>query len=314
MFRKRRRSSRYVSDQLVAGILLIMIAGEALGGVGYAHHAIPASGWAAAVVLGLIALPGVFVCLSIVYAAILGPWIRWARDASFRDPLIVTIDLLLQVHHELRSGLPYRTVDDRLSQSAYLEAAAVRLSRNLLPAAVLGRLGAGDWLARRAEGWAEAVRHRQRQIIAPAPKDQAKIEATLAHEIRCLINDNLGSLAWRQPPPPPSSRATLRRRALTAAQAVIVAALPLVAVLAAQPFLHASGPVFDWARIITTVWALLYVLLSIDPTLRDKVAAARDLADLVQRGPSPTQRSLQEGWPHPRHGRTRCPRTNRREV
>jgi hypothetical protein len=62
----------------------------------------------------------------------------------------------------------------------------------------------------------------------------------------------------------------------------LVAALPLAAVLAGQPLVHASAPVFGWARIATAVWALLYVLLNIDPSMRDKIGAARDLASLAQ--------------------------------
>jgi hypothetical protein len=122
-------------------------------------------------------------------------------------------------------------------------------------------LGSSEWLARRAAGWAEAIRHIQRQVAAPAPDRQGKVEALLAHEIRCLVTGNLGALAWREPPPPPSRRATLRRQAVSAARAAVVAALPLAAVLAAQPLVHASSAVFGWARIATAVWALLYVLL-----------------------------------------------------
>jgi hypothetical protein len=45
--------------------------------------------------------------------------------------------------------------------------------------------------------------------------------------------------------------------------------------------------VFSWARIATAIaiWALLYVLVSIDPSIRDKIGAARDLAGLVQTAP-----------------------------
>jgi hypothetical protein len=72
------------------------------------------------------------------------------------------------------------------------------------------------------------------------------------------------------------------------------AAAVLAAVLIAQPFLHAGPSLFDWARITTAIWALLYVLLSVDPTIRDKIAAARDLADLIQTAPSSPSSVIQE--------------------
>lgn len=123
------------------------------------------------------------------------------------------------------------------------------------------------------------------KIVALVPGGQGKLEAFLTHEIRCLVTGDLGALTWREPPPRPSRRTTLRQQAITAARATVAAALPLVAVLAAQPFVHASTPMFNWARIATAIWALLYVLLSIDPAIRDKIGAACDLASLAQTPP-----------------------------
>ena len=117
------------------------------------------------------------------------------------------------------------------------------------------------------------------------PDGKGKLEALLAHEIRCLATGDLGALAWREPPPPPPRGATLRRQAISTVRAVVVAILPLAAVLATQPFLHASPGLFGWARITTGIWALLYVLISIDPAIRDKIGAARDLADLIHTAP-----------------------------
>jgi hypothetical protein len=119
----------------------------------------------------------------------------------------------------------------------------------------------------------------------------------LVHEIRCLVTGDLGALAWREPPPPPSRRARLRKQAISATRAVVVAALPLAVVLAAQPLLHASSSLFDWARIATAIWALLYVLLSIDPAMRDKLGAARDLADLIQTAPTSAGHNVQQQHP-----------------
>ena len=95
------------------------------------------------------------------------------------------------------------------------------MAQDLLPGTIR-LLGAGEWLARRTAGWAEALRHMQRQLVAPVPGGQAKLEALLAHEIRCLATGNLGALAWREPPPPLPRRAQVRHQAITAARAIVV--------------------------------------------------------------------------------------------
>ena len=65
-----------------------------------------------------------------------------------------------------------------------------------------------------------------------------------------------------------------------------MAALPLAVVLTAQQFLHTSPGLFGWARITTGLWALLYILLSLDPAIRDKVEAAREIAGILHTIPA----------------------------
>jgi hypothetical protein len=271
----------------------IVIAAEIAAGEGYARHFLPAGGWSAAVILGLVAAPAALLCLPIAWAVVFIPYLRWSRRTTRQDPLLAAIESLLLVLHDLRSARGYRGIDQRLYHCRHLEFAARCLTRDLLPLSRVSRLGSGTWLARRAAGWAEAIRHVQRQVIASVPDGQRKAEGLLAHDIQCLVTGDLGALAWRDPPSPPPRRATLRRQAISAIRAIVVAVLPLAAVLAAQPFLHASSSLFGWARIATAVWALLYVLLSIDPAIRDKIGAARDLASLMQTAPPPASRDIQ---------------------
>lgn len=60
-----------------------------------------------------------------------------------------------------------------------------------------------------------------------------------------------------------------------------MAALPLGAVLVGQAVLHFSTEVFRWASIATGIWALLYVVISLDPAVREKIDTARSLVDTV---------------------------------
>lgn len=254
---------------------------EAAAGEAYASRFLPTAGWPSAVILGLLVSPAAVAWLPAA-AGVVSIYMLWqSRQMIRHDPLLAALDSLLLVRYDLKSSNGYRGMTRRLYHSRLVQFAGRCLTRDLLPEAWIGYLGSGDWLTHRAAGWAEAIRHMQRQIIAPVPGRQAKLEALLTHEILCLASGDLGALAWREPPPPLSRRATLRRWAISSVRAIVVAALPLAVVLTVQPFLHASPGLFSWARITTGIWALLYVLLSIDPTMRDKLGAARDLADLI---------------------------------
>ena len=282
------------SLRAVTIFLFVVVAAEAAAGEGYASHVFPSAGFPAAAVLGLVVIPAAVACLAIAWAPVAVLQVRWYRRMRRQDVLLSVIDRLLSVLHDLRSVRIYRGMDVRLLNCRRLEDAARCLTRDLLPHSVASYLGAGEWLARRAAGWAAAIHHMQRQIVAPVPGSQGKLEAFLTHEIRCFVTGDLGALGWREPPPQPSRRTTLRQQAVSVARVTVVAALPLIVVLAAQPFVHASSPLFNWARIATAIWALLYVLLSIDPTMRDKIGAARDLASLTQTAPGPASRDLQQ--------------------
>jgi hypothetical protein len=119
----------------------------------------------------------------------------------------------------------------------------------------------------------------QRQMVASVPGDLTKLEELLVHEIRCLATCDIGALAWCEPPPPPSRL----RQVLTWARVILVAGLPLAAVLIIQQFVRVPG-VISWA---TVGWAVLYFVLSLDPTIRDKVEVAHEIAGLLRTEPPP---------------------------
>jgi hypothetical protein len=283
----RRRAS---TGQATTGLLAFLAVETGLA-EGYDHHLVPTAGWTGALVLGLAAGPAAVACLTAGEAVSEIYWIHLIRRFIREDVAVAALDSLLIVRYDLQSADRYGTISKRLYFCRHLEFVARWLARDLIPSSSAGFLGTRVWIAGRTAGWAEAVRHMERQVIAPVPNGQGKLQALLAHEIRCLASGDLGALAWREPPPAPSRRTTIRRQAIATARMIVVAVIPLAAVLAAEPFLHVSPGLLGWARITTSAWALLYVLLSIDPTIRDKIGAARDLADLVRPTP-PGQREL----------------------
>jgi hypothetical protein len=248
---------------------------------GYERHVLPVVGWWSWVVFGLAVLPAVSACMLVSAAILIVLASRWILSAQRENCQVVLLDIFLGMFIDLQSRSRQLDLADRLQWSWALEWAARRVSRDLLPSLWLSRLASGDWLRRRAAGWAEALRYMQRELIAQVPGGQPTLKAKLWHEIQCLATGDLGALAWRQPPPTPSRRAMLTRKTIEVLRTVLVAGLPLGAVLASQPLVHFSGAVFRWASIATGVWALLYVVISLDPAIRDKIDTARSLADTL---------------------------------
>jgi hypothetical protein len=248
---------------------------------GYDHHALPTAGWWAWVVFGLAALPAVCACMIISAAllAILGG--RRIGSVLRKYCQVILLDKFFSILLDMQSPSRQLDLEQRLKWSWQLERAARWISRDLLSSHFLNYLASRDWLRQRAAGWAEALRHMQREIVAPVPGGQTKLEAKLRREVQCLATGDLGALAWRQPQPSPSRRTTLARRTIEILRTVLVAALPLGAVLVSQAVLHFSTEVFRWASIATGVWALLYVVISLDPAIHQKINTARSLAETL---------------------------------
>ena len=255
-------------------VVLVAAAGE-----GFDRRVLPVGGWWSWVVLGLVTALATFTYLLAAAMIVAWPWQRWFRKLHRENCPLVVLDIFLNVLDYLRPATGNRSIGRRLDLAWSLEYAARCLTRDLLPSSATSFLGSRDWLVQRAAGWAEAWRHMQRQMVASVPGDLAKVEELLIHEIRCLATCDIGALAWREPPPPPSRR----RQVVTWAQVILVAGLPLAAVLITQQFVHVPG-VFSWAA---GIWAVLYVVLSLDPTIRDKVETAQEIAGLLRTGSAP---------------------------
>ena len=244
-------------------------------GEAYDHHSLPATGWWSWIVLGLVAAPAVAACM--MAGVLLGDALAWShiKSAYRTDCLASVMNAALQVLDGLDSPAKQDDYRLRLRWAVQLEDAASLLKKYLVPPAYLGYLSSRDWVTQRLAGWAEALYHMQRQILVPSSSVQPKVKTALQSEIRC-------SLPWQPPPIRPPRLVSIRQHALAALRALVVAALPIAAVLVFQPVLQLSPPVFSWARIATGIWALLYVVITLDPAIRDKIDTARSLVGVVQ--------------------------------
>jgi hypothetical protein len=268
---------------LFAFLCTIAVLGEIAVAEGYDHHGLPTAGWWAWVVFGLVVLPAVGVSMSISAGilSVLGgrPFKRVTRGYC----QVILLDVFLSMLLDMQSLSRQLDLEQRLEWSRLLELSARRISQDLLPSSFLSHIAAAsaDWLKQRAAGWAEALRQMQREIVVSVPGRQPKLEAKLRREIRALATGDLMGLPWRLPPPSPSRRTTLVRKTIEISRTILVAALPLGFVLVLQAVLHFNTGAFRWAIIGTAVWPLLYVVISLDPAIRDKIDTARSLAQTV---------------------------------
>ena len=274
------RSILRPTSTLFAFLLVLALLAEIAVAEGYDQHALPTSDWWAWVVFGLVVLPAV--CASMLVAAaieaVLGTW--WILKVPRGNCQVVLLDMLLNMLLDMQSR--QLDLELRMYWSRRLEWAARWISSDLLPSAFLSFLGSGDWLRRRAAGWAEALRYMQREVIASVPGGQPKLEARVRHEIQCLAIGDLGALAWRRPPPPPSRRTTRARKMIEILRTLMAGGIPLGAVLAAHAVLHFNTGVFQWLIIVTGVWALLCIVTIIDPAIRDKIDTAQSLTSAIR--------------------------------
>jgi hypothetical protein len=250
-------------------------------GEAYARGTLPTAGWSAWLVYGLAVVPATMLAPLIIGVVISLLW-EWRYKVLVRRHLRLDIlDSLLLIIDGLNSPGRRRDLEQRRMWARLVGWVATDVERELAPRDFREKLASGQWLTRRAAGWAQALRHLQRQLVAPIAANEPKLRSVLLHEIHCLATGDLGALAWREPPPPPPRRVTLRRRAIDATRAITVALLPLSVVLAIQPVLHTGTGLFGWTRIATGAWALFYLIVSLDPTIAGKIDTARTLIGTI---------------------------------
>ncbi|MEV4516966.1 hypothetical protein AB0K00_49440 [Dactylosporangium sp. NPDC049525] len=216
-----------------------------------------------------------------------GAWVlrRFRRGEPRAAALVETLALLMELREPAkRNDLRWRRFWlQRLERIAY----AVE---HHLPAA-FGFVDADTHrqLTEGGRGAARAVRQLKFLVAAPASPDAwRRVEDVLRHNTAAFATGELGRLRRAEPVAAPAPvRRSRRAIAVETLRVALFAGLPLAAVYAAQPWLAFSETVHDWAKVVGLGWALLYVLLTLDPTLRDKLGAALSVVTLGQSGGIP---------------------------
>lgn len=116
----------------------------------------------------------------------------------------------------------------------------------------------------------------------PTAGSRERVEAELEHAFVALANGDLGDL--RTAGEPSEERRPRSRRASVVAvvRALAVGAVPLGAVIGLQPVLELAAGQYHWAQIVTAGWAVVCLLMSVDPAIREKLEMVRDLISLAR--------------------------------
>ncbi|SNS75716.1 hypothetical protein SAMN05421812_101671 [Asanoa hainanensis] len=210
------------------------------------------------------------------------------RRIQRADPRGYALISLLDMLSELRRPVFRNELGWRRQWSQTLEQVAARMEIDL-PLFFAHDPGSADLLRHRGRRAAAALRELKYLVVAAPPGAWRRVETVLRDDIAALATGSLGRLHATDPPAPETHRRSRRQIAVDALRMLFFAGLPLGVVLAAQPWLRFNETILNWARLLTIGWAVLYVLITVDPTFRDKLRTGFALINLGRGAGDPAQ-------------------------
>ncbi|MGW3344653.1 tetratricopeptide repeat protein [Nonomuraea rubra] len=188
------------------------------------------------------------------------------------DPRSAIIDSLVRLMQEIPDPKRRSDLISKARWVSELEWVASRIEKDLPGRLVDGGDGeTRQWARDRGAGVARAVRNYKRRIIAATEPGWRSLETDLHTFTSRFASGDFGALPWKPAPSRPEQPRSRRRVALDVARTIVVTAAPLSGVLLLQPFLGLDAPMLAWAKVIGVAWAVLYLLLTLDPSIRDKI-------------------------------------------
>jgi hypothetical protein len=123
------------------------------------------------------------------------------------------------------------------------------------------------------------------------------VVAELRRAVRAVATGEYGRLRRMPCPPAPDRRRSWKERALSIARAIVIMGLPVLGIAVLYPIIGITGGAYRTALLVGAGWAALYLLLALDPTLREKIEFARSLLGT----PSKNDTSSSAGRPDPKN-------------
>jgi hypothetical protein len=190
------------------------------------------------------------------------------------------IDHLLDLIGEMGSRTNRNDLLMRSRWVDLLEQIAKRVERDLPKRYGSLDPATAEWMSHRAAGAAHWVRRLQQQVMLPTEESWDRLAASLRFMAATVAAGDFAGLRWVSP-----SLLPRRRKRLTVVASVLrtttVMGLPALVVVVVG-FLIPLGGSYRSATLISLGWAVLYLLLSLDPALRDKIDTARGLLGTVR--------------------------------
>lgn len=220
-------------------------------------------------------------CMLISYTII---WVgRYTRIGGLKrtHPREAILDYLLDIISNMTQVDNRNDLDSRSEWMVGLEFAA-QLMEKELPSLLRNSNGqTNSWVSERAMGAAAALRHINQHIAAPTTGTWDSLLLILRSEAMALASGEFARLRWRPPPMPPSRPVRIRNISVTIVRTLTVMFVPITAIVLLQPIFKLNNSTLAWAKVASLGWALLYLLITVDPTLNDKITTARNLIGMT---------------------------------
>jgi hypothetical protein len=202
--------------------------------------------------------------------------VYWYGRVRRHNARMMTLDMLGYIADRLDETEARTSISERDDIVDSLEYVAHTIEHDVIDQIPARDDGSREWFLHQLRGVAENVRQMKRAVLAPSDADWKNLLQALRHQIVAVATDDWKHALYEEPPAVVPKSA--RDRLLGIARSATVALLPGAAVLAANLTLDLGPGAFRWAVVIALAWALLSILLSLDPSFRDKLETAQSLA------------------------------------
>jgi tetratricopeptide (TPR) repeat protein len=198
-----------------------------------------------------------------------------------RNPRPAILDHLFDLLSDMRNVSVRNDLSARSRWIRTLEQVSQRLERDLPRYYGTMNPQTADWMNQRAAGAGRWVRRLQRYVMLPAEGSWDRLSSSLQQMAATVAIGDFANLRWAEPP-----RVATKRKRIWMLQKIVqtltVMFLPLLALAVIGLITPLTGGLYRSGTLLCIGWAILYLLLSIDPTLREKIGTARDLIGAVR--------------------------------
>ncbi|GAA0947580.1 hypothetical protein GCM10009554_44430 [Kribbella koreensis] len=133
------------------------------------------------------------------------------------------------------------------------------------------------WLSDQLKGVAQTLRHLKRSMIAPSGKSWETASNVLRHQITAISTENWFAAKYRAPEP--RAKTSRRDQLQAVGKFVAITLIPGLGYIAIAPVLGAAENSIQRGALLSAAWGLLSALFTLDPAIKDKTAAMREMSD-----------------------------------